>query len=118
MTRPADTRNHQRLSPEESAALSAMIRKARKAKGWSRERLSVEAENELRKRAADFRSPIFATTERRQLWRTVEVTALSIYRLETAPVLPLGRADRRARLLGVCLALEIDRALINEICGV
>ena len=118
MTRPGDTRNHERLSPEESSALSAMVREARAAKGWSRERLSVEAENAIRARAADFQSAIFATTERRQLWRNLEITGLQIFWLENRRnAIPLGTAERRARLLGICLALGLDLARVNQICG-
>lgn len=117
-TRAGGPRNHERLSLEESEALSAMVRDARTAKGWSRERLSVEAENELRKRAADFHSAIYATTERRQLWRNLEITGLQIFWLENRRnAIPLGTAERRARLLGICLALGLDLARVNQICG-
>lgn len=115
--RERETRRHQALSPEATEKLAETLRAARMAKGWSREKLSVEAEEALRRRAGDFRSPLFATTETRQLWRSIEISSMDIYHMEKRPVLPLGRDHRRARLLGVCLALELDRALINEIAG-
>lgn len=105
------------LPRESQEYLGQKIREARIAKGWSREALSVAAEAALRARAADFLSPLYATTETRALWRTVEVSFDHVKAMERGPVMPLARGERRARLLGVCLALGLDRAELNEVAG-
>lgn len=108
---------HEHLPPESRQALGRMILEAREAHGWSRERLSVEAEECLRKAARDFVTPIYVTSEERVLWREIDITSNHIQALEAGPVLPLGRGPRRARLRGVCLALGLDFAEINRIAG-
>ena len=110
-------RQHEPIPEAAADALAAKIRGAREIKGWSRERLSVEAENSLRIAAADFMTPIFVTTEERQIWREIEISSRCIELMERRPVLPLGRGDRRARLRGVCLALGLDFAEVNRIAG-
>jgi hypothetical protein len=95
-----------------------MIRGARDERGWNRERLSVEATEELRKGAADFLSPLFVTTEERQLWRVIEVSARQIEILETRPVQPTSDPVSRSALRGVLLALKLDFIAVCRILGV
>jgi len=117
MTAPQRHARHQYLPTASSDYLATMIRRARDARGWSREALAVEAEACLRDSAADFVTPIYVTAEERKIWREVDVTSRHIEGLECGPVLPLGRGDRRARLRGVCLALGLDFAEVNRIAG-
>lgn len=89
-------------------ALAAMVAEAREAKGWSRPQLARFAMRELR--ASGLEVYGIATN--------VAITAPAITKLETAQGnAPLGTAERRARLLGVALALELDRREVNLIAG-
>ena len=107
-----------RLCPEASEALAKMIRGARDERGWSRERLSVEATDSLRAGAADFESTDFRTSEERQLWRVIEVSARQIEILETRPVQPTSDPISRAALRGALLALGLDFTKVWRILGV
>jgi hypothetical protein len=100
---------------EKRATLSVTIVRARAEKGWSREQLAVEAEAALRQEAG--RNGNRATREERDLWEAIDITQHAIRTLEGCPSAPLASPERRARLLGVALALGLDRALVNRLAG-
>lgn len=107
------------LSPLKRAALSELIRKARLAKRWSQERLADRAEAALRHEAACLvaQATRHDAADDASLYVAVEVTRHHVATLENCPARPLSDAARRARLLGIVVALELDRARVNQLAG-
>lgn len=98
-----------RITLEARGALAEMIQSARVAKGWTRPRLARAATSRLRECADDLRRAGLAP---------VTVTPRMIECLELATsTYPLGNSERRSRLLGIALALDLDRAEVNLIAG-
>ena len=101
-------RRRSRLGRVQRVALAEMIEGARKAKGWTQERLAMVATNRLKSAPDDLALAGL---------RAVLVTRRFVQCLENCHPQPMGNAERRARLLGVCLALDLDRAEVNLIAG-
>lgn len=112
--RPRERHISRTLTADQHDRLSRLVRETRLAKGykgWSRSRLARSATAHLERLPA-------AELELRGMPVGVKVSTRYVETLE-------GRRfesamltnERRARLLGVVLALELDRELVNRIAG-
>lgn len=109
--RPRERRISRTLTADQHDRLSRLVRETRLAKGWSRPRLARSATAHLSRLSA-------AELELRGMPAGVEATTRYVETLE-------GRRfesamltnERRGRLLGVVLALGLDRELVNRIAG-
>lgn len=97
------------------AALSTALRAAREARGWSQEEAAEEAGRMLRAAAAS--SSIASSDDEREVWLSIEVSRYHVAGLESCPAAPLATMESRSRLLGLVLALDLDRGAINRIAG-
>ncbi len=103
-----------KLERSKRAALSEALANARAAKGWSQDRVAEEATSALR--LAAINEPE-ASVEEREMWASIEVTRHHVFKVENSPANPISTLERRARLLGLTLALGVDRSLINRLAG-
>lgn len=101
-----------KIDLEKRAALSRLLREALGKRRWSYARLAEKAEQAARHAAHE---QIFASD--REICLEISVTRHHIARLLNCPAAPLGCPARRARLLGVALALGIELAKINRLAG-
>ncbi len=104
------------LEPDQRAEIAKLIRGANGQRPikLSIEALAEAAEQALR-RAADEEQ--HATDAERELWRRLEITRHHVATMRNLPARPLNDPERRARLLGIVLALGIDRAAMNRWAG-
>lgn len=108
VTRRRDGRQR-RITGAQRDALAALVQDARRAKGWTRPQLAMIATSRLERIPGDLA---------RAGLEPVAVSKQAIEQLESgAPTQPMGTALRRARLLGIVLALGLDRAEVNLIGG-
>ena len=103
-----------RLSHEARAAFSRYLFDGRRVKGWSQERTAEAAAGAL---AAHLAVDKVIPEEERTAMAAVEITWQHVAGLEGCPAFPLGSPERRARVLGIVLALGLDRAKINHLAG-
>lgn len=103
-----------RLELDKRLALSRLIYEARAARGWNQEE-AAEAATECLRVAA--REDEDASTEEREMWQTIEITRHAVSTLENFPSNPIISLARRSCLLGLTLALGLDRAVVNRLCG-
>lgn len=104
-----DAGRRRRIGFGQRQALAELVQAARTSKGWTRPRLARVATSRLLHAAE--------TLEVSGL-RAVTVTTRHVERIEWAlTTYPLGNAERRARMLGIALALDLDRAEVNRIAG-
>jgi hypothetical protein len=90
------------------AELGDLIRAARLERGWSRTTLA---------RAATRHLAAFEDAERYGIHRVVVLRGVVTYLENGLNTAPLGNAERRAKLLGIALALDLDRAEVNLLAG-
>lgn len=103
------------LEEEKRAALSRALREGRERKRWNVDKTAEEAMKLLRQAAQvddQHRSP-----RETRLYREIEISRHHVTTLEHCPATPLSTLERRVRLLGIVLALELDAALINRLAG-
>lgn len=101
------------IEHDKRSELSKLISRRRAELGWSYERLAAEATEALWREAISER----ATEAERELWEHFEITIRAVTTLENHPRSPLGSPAKRARLLGVALALGLDRGIVNRLAG-
>ena len=102
-----------KLPEGQRAALSAMIRQAREGKDWSLEQLARAATAASQRRGGNARG----LPAQAGIWAITKLSRHHVSGLESCPASPMSDADKRARLLGVALALDLDRARVNELAG-
>jgi hypothetical protein len=108
-----------RLELEKRAALSRVLREARDRRGWSQEQAAEHATLALRTAfpAADGNGGSGASGEERAASAAIEITRHHVATLENCPASPISTVARRSRLLGLVLALGLDRGEINRLAG-
>jgi hypothetical protein len=104
------------LSEPKRAAFTLFIVEAMKSRRMSSERLADAATDALSKVGAG-PPPPGATDEEIELWRDMTVTAHEINKLRRFPARPMATPRSRAVLLGVTIALGLDRAQVNRLAG-
>ena len=98
-----------RIGFAQRQAIAERIEQARRAKGWTRPRLAQAATNRLKMSSDELK---------RGGMEPVTVHVRAVESLEAGLfTYPFGNPVRRARLLGIVLALDLDRAEINLIAG-
>lgn len=113
----------QAIDPRRRAELSILIREARESRRWSQERLADRAEAALRRQARQVDGEYSTGSTAPEpngdlgLYLRVEISRHHVATLENCPARPLGDAERRARLMGIVLALGLDRAVVNQLAG-
>lgn len=102
------------LDPVARAEVSRLLREAKgSGRRWTYESIAETASAELLERS---KAPGVSEAER-ELWERFEVTVSQVRTLLTFPANPTGDPARRAALLGVCLALDVDLAAMNRVAG-
>lgn len=101
------------LPPRARGEVSAILLKKKKAGKWTYESLAEAATAALLERSE---APGI-TEDERELWESLEVSVDQIRTLMDCPANPTGDLVRRAALLGVCLALDVDLAAMNRVAG-
>lgn len=107
------------LEPRARAAVSVLLREAQvklqdgNGGRWSYARIAEDASTALR----ELSSNPGTTAYERRLWESLEVTEDHVRTLMNCPANPTGTDERRAVLLGVCLALNVDLAAMNRHAG-
>lgn len=104
----------QDLDPVRRGQLSRLIRDRREELGWNRQQLCDRAREALSERAQSDR---LASPKERKLWKSLVFNRYHLEYMENCPARPLQDLQRRARLLGVCLALRLDVGQVNRIAG-
>jgi hypothetical protein len=87
---------------------------ARRAKNWSLEKTARKAVLAIRSAHATRDS---TTADELVLWSTIEITLVHVAAFEDYHKSPLGTAEKRARLLGIALALDLDPAKVSRAAG-
>lgn len=102
------------LDPLSRAAVSTLILTAKGSDcTWTYESIAEAASSSLLERS---KAP-GVSEEERNLWGSFEVTVSQVRTLLNCPRNPTGDPVRRAALLGVCLALDVDLAAMNRVAG-
>jgi hypothetical protein len=104
-----------RLDLSKRAALSTALKSARERKRWSQEEASERATEALHRHAAS--RPEGASPDELAVFARLEITRRHVVALENCPSAPMATVERRARLLGLALALELDLGPINRLAG-
>lgn len=90
-----------------------MLLAARQQKGWTQEQAAEAATGALREAATQED----ASTQEKAVWLNIEISRHSIAGLENSPTNPIATIERRACLLGLALALGLDRSKLNRLAG-
>ena len=109
----------QHLDGEQRLRLAEAIATGRALRGWSAEQLARQAQSRIRSPSPAEEE--HATTTESRRWSALSVTAHQVRAFESPAnnAHPLGLPERRARLLGIVLALgdAIDRQAVNRAAG-
>lgn len=104
------------LSPQKRYTLTCYIIEAMEKSGLSEERLADLATDAL-VRLGGGPIPFGVTEDEMRLWRTHVVTRSEVHGLRDFHARPLATPTSRAVLLGVTIALGLDRATVNRMAG-
>lgn len=99
------------IGTDQRAEIAEMISEARKSRGWSRQQVSRAANRLLS-------TPAVVSELRAAGLRGSEIKPNHVATLDGSSThAPMGNDLRRVRLLGIVLALDLDRARVNLLGG-